>query len=161
MTRPSFPTPQHDGDASAIRVDEPSAGGRVAGPMVGCPVDRGAIDGRSLLGAPDPAAVADPYPRYARLRAEDPVHRTPDGLWVLTRHADVAAVLRAPRFGREGFERHFGTSGPSTPDGDGLASAACPATGGHRQATLSPTECQGGKTASCWERIMWAAPESK
>jgi hypothetical protein len=69
MTHPSFPTPQHDRDARAIRVDEPSAGGRITGPMVGCPVDRGAIDGRSLLGALDPAAVADPYPRYARLRA--------------------------------------------------------------------------------------------
>jgi cytochrome P450 len=136
MTHSSFPTPQHDSDASLIRVDEPSAGGRAAGPMVGCPVDRGAIEGRSLLGATDPAAVADPYPRYARLRAANPVHRTPDGLWILTRHADVAAVLRDPRFGREGFERHFGASGPSTPNDDGLASSACPATGGHRQSML-------------------------
>ena len=57
------------------------------------------------------AGVTDPYPLYARLRAEDPIHRTPHGLWVLTRYADVAAILRDPRFGREGFERHFGTGG--------------------------------------------------
>ena len=57
------------------------------------------------------AGVPDPYPLYARLRAEDPIHRTPQGLWVLTRYADVAAVLRDPRFGREGFERHFGRAG--------------------------------------------------
>jgi cytochrome P450 len=56
----------------------------------------------------DLAASADPYPLYARLRAEAPIRCTPDGLWILTRHADVAAVLRDPRFGREGFERHFG-----------------------------------------------------
>jgi hypothetical protein len=35
----------------------------------------------------------DPYPLYQRLRAEKPVHRTL-GMWVITRHADVQAVLR-------------------------------------------------------------------
>jgi cytochrome P450 len=89
-----------------------------------------------LLGRPDPASLADSYPGYARLRAEDPVHRTPDGLWVLTRYADVSAVLRDARFGREGFERHFGASRTSTPGGDGPASSACPASGGHRQSML-------------------------
>lgn len=43
------------------------------------------------------AMLADPYPTYARLRVEDPVHWDPaDGRWVLTRYADVAAVLRSP-----------------------------------------------------------------
>jgi cytochrome P450 len=37
----------------------------------------------------------DPYPVYARLRDEDPVHHAPaDDLWVISRHADVHAVLR-------------------------------------------------------------------
>ncbi len=49
----------------------------------------------------DPEFVADPYPTYHRLRAEDPVHRSPLGFWVLTRYEDVAAVLRDARFIKE------------------------------------------------------------
>jgi cytochrome P450 len=61
-------------------------------------------------------ALADPYPFYAELRTRHPVH--PDaGLWILTRYADVSAVLRDPRFGREGFESHFTTSAASTDAG--------------------------------------------
>ncbi|UGT61108.1 cytochrome P450 [Nocardia asteroides] len=41
---------------------------------------------------------ADPYPMYAALREHAPVHRTM-GMWVLTRHADVRAVLRDRDFG--------------------------------------------------------------
>lgn len=41
----------------------------------------------------DPAMRENPYPVYARLRAEDPVHLSPMGFWVLTRHADVKAVI--------------------------------------------------------------------
>src|SRR5512145_1801398 len=48
-----------------------------------------------------PEFVADPYPTYHRLRAEDPVHLSPLGFWVLTRYEDVAAVLRDPRFAKE------------------------------------------------------------
>src|SRR3954447_14899873 len=36
----------------------------------------------------------DPYPLYERLREEDPVHRTPAGLWVLSRFHDVWAAAR-------------------------------------------------------------------
>src|SRR5262252_8078435 len=50
-----------------------------------------------------PEFHANPYPFYHRLRAADPVHRTPMGLWVLTRYDDVVSVLRDPRFGREEF----------------------------------------------------------
>ena len=49
----------------------------------------------------DPEFVADPYPTYHRLRAEDPVHRTLLGFWVLTRYEDVAAALRDPRLAKE------------------------------------------------------------
>lgn len=37
----------------------------------------------------------DPYPVYARLRAEDPFHHNESqGFWALSRHADVAAAFR-------------------------------------------------------------------
>ena len=49
----------------------------------------------------DPEFVADPYPTYHRLRAEDPVHRSPLGFWVLTRYEDVVWALRDSRFGKE------------------------------------------------------------
>lgn len=48
-----------------------------------------------------PEVHQDPYPLYQRLRAEDPVHRSALGMWVLTRHADVLAVLRDPRMSRD------------------------------------------------------------
>jgi cytochrome P450 len=48
-----------------------------------------------------PEFLADPYPTYHRLRAEDPVHRSPLGFWVLTRYEDVVAVLRDSRFIKE------------------------------------------------------------
>ena len=47
----------------------------------------------------DPEAHADPYPQYARLREHAPMLRGPLGYWVLSRYADIAAVLRDPRFG--------------------------------------------------------------
>jgi cytochrome P450 len=49
-----------------------------------------------------PDVVADPYPTYARLRAESPVFW--DGRWGLTffaRHGDVTGILRDRRFGRD------------------------------------------------------------
>lgn len=45
----------------------------------------------------DPGHLADPYPGYHRLREEAPVfHYAPFDCWLLTRHADVLAVLRDP-----------------------------------------------------------------
>lgn len=42
-----------------------------------------------------PSYTQDPYPALARLRAEEPVHRSRElGGWVLTRHEDCAYVLR-------------------------------------------------------------------
>lgn len=43
---------------------------------------------------------ADPFPLLRRLREADPVHRSPQGFWLLTRYDDVSAVLRdSRRFG--------------------------------------------------------------
>ena len=37
----------------------------------------------------------DPYPTYARLRAERPVYRNDDmGFWALSRHADIVSAFR-------------------------------------------------------------------
>jgi len=55
-------------------------------------------------GFPPPALVADPYPFYRMLRQSNPVFRLPigdaagPGAWLLTRYADVQAVLRDGRF---------------------------------------------------------------
>ncbi len=47
----------------------------------------------------EPAVHDDPYPTYHALRAADPVHRSElMDMWVLTRHRDIAFVLRDPRF---------------------------------------------------------------
>ena len=43
------------------------------------------------------AFYADPYPTYARLRAEHPIYWCePWRSWIVTRHADVMAMLHAP-----------------------------------------------------------------
>jgi len=51
----------------------------------------------------DPAHRDDPYPVYARMRANDPAHLTPDGepTLYLFRHADNHRWLRDPRLIRE------------------------------------------------------------
>jgi cytochrome P450 len=45
-------------------------------------------------------SAADPYPAYARWRAERPVARPRERLYVLSRFADCEAVLADPAFGR-------------------------------------------------------------
>jgi cytochrome P450 len=44
----------------------------------------------------DPDFAANPYPRFAELRAADPVHETPIGMWMLFGYDDVLRVLRDP-----------------------------------------------------------------
>jgi pimeloyl-[acyl-carrier protein] synthase len=48
-------------------------------------------------------STVDLYGRYARLCADDPVHQTARGVWLLTRYDDVCAALRDPRLGRQGI----------------------------------------------------------
>jgi cytochrome P450 len=45
----------------------------------------------------DPRWVKDPMPLFDELREEAPVHLSPDGYWVLSRHADCLSVLRDRR----------------------------------------------------------------
>src|SRR4051812_27862085 len=49
----------------------------------------------------DPALVDDPYGTYARLRHVGALCRGGPGQWVVTRHADVAALLASPKLGQE------------------------------------------------------------
>jgi len=41
-----------------------------------------------------PEFRADPYPFFAHLRDQEPVHQTPLGAYMLSRHADASAVVR-------------------------------------------------------------------
>jgi pimeloyl-[acyl-carrier protein] synthase len=69
-----------------------------------------------------PEFVVDPYPTYHRLRAEDPVHHSPLGFWVLTRYADVIAMLRDPRLIKEPIAAFVAARfGMAVPPGLGLS----------------------------------------
>jgi cytochrome P450 len=65
-----------------------------------------------LFNPMSPAVIADPYPHYRRLREADPVHRSPLGFFVASRHADVAFVLRDKRFGKDFVGRMTRRFGP-------------------------------------------------
>ena len=59
-----------------------------------------------------PEFIRDPYPAYARLRTTDPMHVTPYGAFVASRHAEVSLVLRDKRFGKDFVERSIRRYGP-------------------------------------------------
>ncbi len=59
-----------------------------------------------------PEFIRDPYPHYARLRTTDPMHLTPLGMYVASRHAEVSLVIRDKRFGKDYPERTKRRYGP-------------------------------------------------
>jgi cytochrome P450 len=62
----------------------------------------------------DPEVLDDPYPVYARLRAAGALCRGGPATWVVTRHAEVSALLKDRRLGHtfpEGFRTPFAESG--------------------------------------------------
>ncbi|HUO48790.1 MAG TPA: cytochrome P450 [Acidimicrobiales bacterium] len=59
--------------------------------------DDAAASGELVWDPFDPLWRAQPFAVYERLRADNPVHRSPLGFWVFTRHADCLAVLRDKR----------------------------------------------------------------
>jgi cytochrome P450 len=75
--------------------------------------------GTGLLFDPrDPGMLANPYPYYHRLRSTDPIHRSPFGYWVLSRHQDVDVLLRDAHTSSDfphdqAWARHRG--GPDSP----------------------------------------------
>jgi len=56
--------------------------------------------------------IADPYPFYHQLRATEPMHLTPFGFHVASRHADVTTILRDKRFGKDFIGRMTRRHGP-------------------------------------------------
>jgi cytochrome P450 len=86
-----------------------------------------------------PPARRNPYPPYAALRRVDPLHESPFGVWVLSRHRDVASCLRNPAFGVD----------PAAVDLEWLL--------GRRLARLvfrSSTEVRGGPAHDLMQRLM-------
>jgi cytochrome P450 len=59
-----------------------------------------------------PEFIRDPYPSYERLRNTDPMHLTPFGSYVASRHAEASLVLRDKRFGKAYVERTTRRYGP-------------------------------------------------
>jgi cytochrome P450 len=69
-----------------------------------------------LFNPMSPDVIANPYPHYHRLRTLDPVHRSPLGVFVASRHADVSFVLRDKRFGKDFVGRMTRRFGPQVLD---------------------------------------------
>ncbi len=59
-----------------------------------------------------PEFIRDPYPHYERLRSTDPMHLTPHGMYLASRHAEASLVLRDKRFGKDFVERSTRRYGP-------------------------------------------------
>ncbi|WP_029587432.1 cytochrome P450 [Bradyrhizobium sp. URHD0069] len=63
-----------------------------------------------------PEFIRDPYPSYERLRTTDPMHITPFGAFVASRHAEASLVLRDKRFGKDFVDRTVRRYGPQAMD---------------------------------------------
>ena len=63
-----------------------------------------------------PEFIRNPYPYYERMRNEDPMHRSPFGMFVASRHAEVSLVMRDKRFGKDFANRSIRRYGPKIMD---------------------------------------------
>jgi hypothetical protein len=70
--------------------------------------------GAMLFNPSAPEFISDPYPFYRRLRETDPLHLSPLGFHVASKHADVAAILRDKRFGKDFIGRITMRRGPES-----------------------------------------------
>src|SRR5271155_4164010 len=59
-----------------------------------------------------PEFIRDPYPHYELLRRGDPLHITPHGMYLASRHTEASLVLRDKRFGKDFVERTKRRYGP-------------------------------------------------
>lgn len=155
-----------------------------AAPAGGCPIDHAALaaDHGPRTGAHhgyEPFAMADPFPAYARLRAEEPVmYDERIGYWVVSRWKDVRAVFedwesfssenaqapvreRGPEASRimkeGGFTAYSGLSARIPPDHTRLRAIAQRAFTPRRYKALEPTIREN--TRAALERML-AAPDA-
>jgi cytochrome P450 len=63
-----------------------------------------------------PEFIRDPYPSFERLRTTDPMHVTPFGAFLASRHAEASLVLRDRRFGKDYVNRSIKRYGPKIMD---------------------------------------------
>ena len=68
--------------------------------------------GEPLFNPLAPEFIRNPYPHYERMRTNDPVHLTPLGMYVASRHAEVSLVMRDKRFGKDFVDRTIRRYGP-------------------------------------------------
>ena len=69
-------------------------------------------DSAPLFNPLAPEFIRNPYPYYERLRTTDPMHLTPFGTFVASRHAEASLVMRDKRFGKDYVERTIRRYGP-------------------------------------------------
>ena len=73
-------------------------------------------NGAPLFNPLSPDFIRNPYPHYERMRTTDPVHLTPLGMFVASRHAEASLVMRDKRFGKDYVERTIRRYGPKIMD---------------------------------------------
>ena len=82
------------------------------------------IDATVAFNPFEPGYAEDPYAQFAALRAADPVHASPLGIWMLFAYDDIHRLLRAGRLrrrcGRCPRRGRFGRIGAGS-GGEGLA----------------------------------------
>lgn len=62
------------------------------------------MNGNKVLFNPfDAEFQANPYPVFAQLRQEDPIHKSIFGTWIITRYADALTILNDKRFQVDNF----------------------------------------------------------
>ncbi|MBX9649625.1 MAG: cytochrome P450 [Xanthobacteraceae bacterium] len=71
-----------------------------------------ATNSAPLFNPLSPDFIRNPYPHYERMRTTDPVHLTPLGMYVASRHAEASLVMRDKRFGKDYVERSIRRYGP-------------------------------------------------
>ena len=75
-----------------------------------------ATNSAPLFNPLSPEFIKNPYPHYERMRTTDPMHVTPLGVFVASRHAEASLVLRDKRFGKDFEARTIARHGPGIMD---------------------------------------------